>query len=210
MRPKTERIAAKALLYGGGLMLATSFCLFNYNLWDDSRAADEAQSVVREMNSIIWADENWVESVEQPVEESPAHENAAAEEMPTEEIEGYEFVGRIDIPALGLSLPVMNEWNRANLKIAPCRYEGSAYRDNMVITAQNYKTHFGRLKSLAVGSRVIFTDMDGNHFFYQVSEIEQLDGKDVEKMEEGDWDLTLFTCTVDGFGRVTVRCTEIL
>ena len=28
----------------------------------------------------------------------------------------------------------------------------------------------------------------------------------VEEMESGDWDLTLFTCTVGGRTRVAVRC----
>ena len=29
---------------------------------------------------------------------------------------------------------------------------------------------------------------------------------DVEAMESGDWALTLFTCTIGGKTRVTVRC----
>ena len=28
----------------------------------------------------------------------------------------------------------------------------------------------------------------------------------VQEMTDGDWDLTLFTCTVGGKSRVTVRC----
>jgi sortase A len=28
----------------------------------------------------------------------------------------------------------------------------------------------------------------------------------VEEMTSGDWDMTLFTCTVGGQSRVTVRC----
>jgi sortase A len=206
----TGRITAKILVYGGWMMVAASFGLFSYNCWDDSRAADESQEVVREMNTIIWADEARIESAEQPVELSDVHEGTQHAEMPTEEIEGHDYVGRIDIPALGLSLPVMSECSLLNLKVSPCRYEGSAYQENMVIAAENYSTHFGKIRLLDIGSRVIFTDMEGNHFFYQVSEIERLEEKDVERLEEGDWDLTLFTCTMDGTGRVTVRCAEIL
>ena len=53
---------------------------------------------------------------------------------------------------------------------------------------------------------MIFTDVDGNIFRYTVADLEQLEGTDVKEMEAGDWDLTLFTCTLGGQYRVTVRC----
>ncbi len=31
----------------------------------------------------------------------------------------------------------------------------------------------------------------------------------MEEMESGDWDLTLFTCTIGGACRVTVRCQQV-
>ena len=47
--------------------------------------------------------------------------------------------------------------------------------------------------------------MDDNVYTYQVVGLETLNPTDVEGMESGDWDLTLFTCTVGGQSRVTVR-----
>ena len=52
-------------------------------------------------------------------------------------------------------------------------------------------------------------DADGNIFSYEVAEIETVGGYDIEKMEAGDWDLTLFTCTNNGKARAAVRCREI-
>lgn len=49
-------------------------------------------------------------------------------------------------------------------------------------------------------------DIDGNVFSYEVVSLETLSTYDVENMTDGDWDLTLFTCTVGGQFRVTVRC----
>lgn len=92
------------------------------------------------------------------------------------------------------------------MKIAPCRYTGSAYLDNLILAAHNYSTHFGRLGELTKGDAVIFTDTVGNQFFYQVDEITRLEGTAVEEMEAGEWDLTLFTCTLDSRSRITVRC----
>ena len=76
----------------------------------------------------------------------------------------------------------------------------------MVIAAHNYRSHFGRLKDLPQGEEVIFTDMDGNVFRYRTAEMEILSPFAVEEMTSGDWDMTLFTCTVGGQSRVTVRC----
>lgn len=127
-------------------------------------------------------------------------------EMPTREIEGRTYIGMLEVPALELSLPVMSEWSYPRLKKAPCRYVGSIYSRDMIICGHNYDRHFGRLKELAVGEEVRFTDMDGNVFIYSISGAEQLGKFAVEEMLAGDWDLTLFTCTKGGQSRVTVRC----
>ena len=126
--------------------------------------------------------------------------------MPVIEVEGSRYVGYLDIPALELSLPVMENWSYPNLKISPCRYEGSAYDNDLIIAAHNYQRHFGGLKNLSIGDEVRFTDGDGNVFTYHVAALEQLQPTQVEEMSAGDWDLTLFTCTLGGQQRVTVRC----
>lgn len=127
-------------------------------------------------------------------------------EMPTKEIDGQTYIGMVEVPSLELSLPVISEWTYPRLKKAPCRYVGSVYSKDMVICGHNYDRHFGRLKDLAVGDEVRFTDMDGNVFFYSVCGTEQLGKYAVEDMLAGEWDLTLFTCTKGGRMRVTVRC----
>lgn len=45
-------------------------------------------------------------------------------------------------------------------------------------------------------------------FTYCVAEEEILQPAQTEQMVSGDWDLTLFTCTVGGRSRVTIRCTQ--
>ena len=127
-------------------------------------------------------------------------------EMPTQEIDGQTYIGMVEVPSLELSLPVISEWTYPRLKKAPCRYTGSIYSKDMVICGHNYDRHFGRLKDLAVGDEVRFTDMDGNVFIYSVCGMEQLQKYAVEEMLAGEWDLTLFTCTKGGLTRVTVRC----
>ena len=127
-------------------------------------------------------------------------------DMPVVDVEGRSFIGTVQIPSLGLLLPIQNEWGKDNAKVSVCRYEGSAYEDDLIICGHNYSEHFGTLNELATGDSIIVTDMNGKSFYYQVVNIETLGAYDVEKMESGEWDLTLFTCTVGGSNRVTVRC----
>ena len=129
-------------------------------------------------------------------------------EMPVVEVNGQKCIGTIEIPLLDLKLPVISEWSYAKLKKAPCRYSGSAYQNNLIIAGHNYRTHFSGIKRLDPGDEVIFTDADGNVFSYEVDTIETVGGTDIEKMESGDWDLTLFTCTTGGKARAAVRCKE--
>ena len=119
------------------------------------------------------------------------------------------ILGTLAIPALGLELPVMSGWRYPALRVAPCRYLGSAYSGDLVIMAHNYARHFGAIGTLAPGERVSFTDVDGNVFSYAVFETQTLQPDAVEDMASGGWDLTLFTCTPGGRTRVTVRCVAV-
>lgn len=121
-------------------------------------------------------------------------------------IDGKEFVAVLSIPVLDTELPVLRELSMEELKNYPCRYKGAMVTDDIIIAAHNYDCHFGRIKSLNTGDELILTDPSGNRIVYEVTETEILDGTDVEDMDAGDWDLTLFTCTLSGKSRVTVRC----
>lgn len=122
------------------------------------------------------------------------------------EIEGELYGGILSIPKLGSVLPVDMELSKEQLRNTPCRYKGSVQEDSMIIAAHNYARHFGNLSLLEAGDEVYFVDAQGKQHEYLVSESEILDAYDVQEMEEGDWDLTLFTCTYGGQSRVTVRC----
>ena len=126
--------------------------------------------------------------------------------MPEVKIDDVYYVGVIEVPALQLRLPVVSEWSYPNLKVAPCRYSGSAYQNNLVIIGHNYETHFGQLKELHIGDEVIFTDMEEHVFRYAVAEIEVLKPTEASRLVGSDYPLSLLTCTVGGRTRLTLRC----
>ena len=127
-------------------------------------------------------------------------------EMPTVSVDGSDCIGVLEVPALELSLPVMSGWSYPKLRIAPCRFEGSAYSGDLIVAGHNYARHFGGLKRLSAGDEVRFTDAAGNVFVYAVLRVDTLSGGDADGMRAGEWDLTLFTCTYGGRSRVAVRC----
>ena len=198
--PKKTGIAIIAV---GAALILSALLLLLYNRYEDAHAGQEAESLLASVEEAISA-----QTMDVPTAAAPSP-TPLDPEMPVVMLDGYEYVGYVEIPALGLKLPVISEWSDAKLKKAPCRYSGSAYLKNMIIAGHNYRTHFSGIKRLNPGDSVVFTDADGNVFSYEVAEIETVGGYDIEKMEAGDWDLTLFTCTNKGKARAAVRCREI-
>lgn len=130
-------------------------------------------------------------------------------EMPTVEVDGYRYIGVLDVQSLELSLPVMEEWDYDRLRISPCRFAGNVYQDDLVICAHNYPQHFTKLKYVPLGTEIKFTDAEGTEFLYAVSSVETVGPNDVEGMIHGDWDLTLFTCNTNGQTRCAIRCDRV-
>ena len=200
------------LILPGLLLIAAALFLVVCNLYDGLRAGRAAGQTVNLLEAELPEESTEspapAEEPDQEGEELPAYRLFPDMEMPVKLVDGIEYVGVLRIPVLELELPVASEWSYENLKAAPCRYGGSAYSRGLILCGHNYPTHFGRLNELRPGDVLLFTDMDGNVFTYETAELEILDGGDTEGMESGGWALTLFTCTLDGQNRVTVRCTE--
>ena len=211
------------LIMGLGLLLiAAALVLAAYNVWDSYRAGKSAEDVLAAMDEAHLAalsggasssggSSGGADSADGGggSSEDDAHDGKHSDGstyMPTINIDGNEYIGVLDIPALGIRLPVMGDWSYPKLRTAPCRYIGSVYDDDLVICGHNYQRHFGGLKNLTAGDTVMFTDEGGNVSSYTVTEVVQLSGTALGEMKAGDWDLTLFTCTVGGQLRVTVRC----
>ena len=142
----------------GAVLILAALLLFLYNRSEDRRAGQEAESLLEDARSAISANAAPEEPQEKPVEEIT-----------------YDYAGVIAIPDLSLELPVIDQWNYARLKVAPCRQSGAAADGDLVIAAHNYKSHFGYLDRLEPGASVIFTDMEGTVYRYAVEEIRRLE-----------------------------------
>lgn len=209
MSKKKKNWIGKIFTITGLLLFAAALALSVYNLWDGYRAEQSREKLLEEYRDKNQNISDQGEQAEESDGQIPDYQLNPEMEMPEvmlEELDGAACIGVLEIPAIDLKLPVLSEWSYPLLKKAPCRYSGSAYLDNLVIAAHNYRTHFGKLKELETGDEVIFTDAAGNRFEYKVAVVEALTPQSVEDMTSGEWALSLFTCTLDGKNRVTVRC----
>lgn len=132
-----------------------------------------------------------------------------AAEQPQATLNGYELVGIVRAPTLGLELPVLDSWNYDLLQISPCRYSGSVEGGNLILLGHNYKRHFAPLKKLEIGDAVEFCDINGTVYEYEVAVTEILQKTELERLTASDYDFTLFTCTNGGYSRYVVRCVQI-
>ena len=133
--------------------------------------------------------------------------------MPAIQIEKKRYTGILEIPNLEIELPVAEDFSYEALQQTPCIYSGSVYRNDLVIAAHNYDSHFGKLSSLGFDYDVIFTDTEGNRYTFRTVNIETLNPYQhtdlVKKQNENEWDLTLFTCNYSGTQRIVVRCRRV-
>ena len=207
---KTKGKAGTILIMVGLLLFAAALFLTGYNLYDEYRAgaiANRVPNVLQQQTSESSSNDMQLPENSLPDQaELPDYILNPDMEMPTEEVESNDYIGVLEIPSLEISLPVMSEWSYPKLKTSPCRYSGSAYTGNLAIAAHNYRTHFGSIKNLAAGVQVIFTDVKGRCFYYEVDAVEVLEPTAIQDMISEEWDLTLFTCTPGGQARVAVRC----
>ena len=204
--PKKAGIAIIAV---GAVLILSALLLLLYNRHEDAQAGQEAESLLVRVEAAVSA-----QPTDAPAVSTKATQEAAFApsptpldpEMPVVTLDGYDYVGYVEIPMLELKLPVMADWDYKRLKVAPCRQFGSSRTDDLVIAAHNYESHFGHLKDLSVGSTVTFTDMAGIVNTYCVEKIETLNPDDVDAVQNSGYDLVLYTCTRGGRTRVTVFC----
>lgn len=192
----------------GVVCILSSVGFVVYNRWEDQNAEGIAKDLLEDVQSIM--DEK---QPEQPLPADTVNLPDDPEKIPTEmatvKVDGYDCIGVLSVPVLDLELPVLTDWSYAKLKKAPCHYYGTYYEKDFVIAAHNYQSHFGKLSELQPKDLILFTDVSGTVYCYEVVLLETLPGNATEEMITSGFALSLYTCTPGGASRVTVRCNII-
>ena len=188
--------SGKILVILGCILIMTSGLMMYYNSYINKKAFTESKKIYQEIQTRV---------IEDNKEESIVYN----EEEKAISIDGNNYIGIINIPALELELPVMADWDYKKMQIAPCRYYGSILTNDLVICAHGYDNLFGRIKKLTAGDLLVLTDINNKEYIFKVEVIEVLSPNDVKEMIESEFDLTLYTCTTDNLNRVTVRLNRV-
>ena len=227
------------LIVIGILCILSAGSLVLYNMWDSNRAAKASEEILQKLEEAqkktdpeestedLYGEEPYETAVTENGFQVPTPKKRTDVEvdervgdtgpdwleespMATTTVGSYSYIGTIEIPSLGIRLPVMNTWDYDRLKISACRYSGSYYTDDLVICAHNYASHFSPIKWVAMGADVYFTTVDYVVYHYIVTNRETVKPTAIDQMigsvDEESWDLTLFTCNTGGQTRCAVRC----
>lgn len=198
-----------ALIITGTMLVLAALFLCLYNIIQDKQSGEKSQQILIDLKKEIIPQATQSENniLFDPMELSDENQTKTTSPS-TKEIEGITYLGYLDIPDIGLELPVMENWSYTQLEYSPCCYSGTAADNNLIIAAHNYSSHFRHINSLYSGSIFYFIDADGVVNEYEVTNIELINGNDPISMitdPDDSWDITLFTCNFDGSERIAVR-----
>ncbi len=221
-----KKSKGRFLIIIGTMLIISALSLTLYNLGVQRSAEDKKNVLLSGIKSSIVADisdgsqqavpdEEYTDYVpEKPSDMITDLENAdiPVKKLREVNVNGVDMIGIVQIPCLGVELPVTSDWNYKLMKKAACRYQGELLENNLIICAHNYSDFFGHLDALNSGDVIYFVDMDGVRYTYEVVQTELVDGYDVDEMINGggEWDMTLFSCTWNGKSRVTVRALMVI
>ena len=100
-----KRRLGTILILLGALLLAGALGLLGYNEWDNGRAQKAAAQVLDQLETTLDEQENHLQLL------VPTQVDDTAREMTVTAIDGWDYIGYLSIPSIGLALPVMSEWS---------------------------------------------------------------------------------------------------
>lgn len=133
-----------------------------------------------------------------------------------EEIEGFEVLGKLEIPKIKLSTYILAETDNKSLRTSVTKLCGPNINElgNFCIIGHNYnkKTMFGNLKKIEINDTATLTNVYGQKVEYLVYDIYVIYPNEIECLNQetyGNRELTLITCTTGAIKRLVVKLTEI-
>jgi len=125
------------------------------------------------------------------------------------------IIGSIEIEALGINYPILNECTDENLKISPCKFYGPNPNENgnLCIVGHNYMNDkiFSKLNILNIGDKINIYDSYGNKIVYTIYDKYLSSSDDLKSLEQNYTlkEITLITCNKpDNSKRLIIKAKE--
>lgn len=133
----------------------------------------------------------------------------------TKMYKGFPMVGTIEIPAINLKYPVLEEASKSAIEVAVAVYYGPGLNEvgNTTIVGHNYRngTFFSNNKKLVEGDKVYITDNSGTKVTYVIYKTYTTAPEDSEYLDrdtQGKREISLTTCTDDAKSRLIIWARE--
>lgn len=144
------------------------------------------------------------------------HKTIEAYKNMPENINGFEVVGKLEIPKIELSTYILSETNKNTLNTSVTKLCGPKVNGvgNFCITGHNYKKDnmFYNLKKLEKNDKILLTDIYDNIVEYMVYDTYKVKPDETECLSqetEGERELTLITCTTGALKRLIIKAIEV-
>lgn len=157
---------------------------------------------------------NLLSSEPQNTVTEPVEEKVVNEEPEKVFMEGYEVVGRIEIPKTKVDYPILAKLTKKTLEIAISVAYGPGPNKvgNTILYGHNYRNNsfFSNNKKLTKNDKVYITDVYGErveYTIYNIYETVQSDADYMKRDTNGRREISLQTCTNDSSGRIIIWAT---
>lgn len=128
---------------------------------------------------------------------------------------GFNMVGKIEIPKIKLSCPVLETATDSAIEVAVAVLSGPGVNQvgNTLIIGHNYRngTFFSNNKKLEVGDKIYLTDLSGKKITYKITKKYKTSTSDADYMlrdTKEKREITLSTCTDDSKQRLILWAEE--
>lgn len=142
---------------------------------------------------------------------SGAGDNAAPDGaspyLETANLSGYEVTGILQIADLNRSWPIIAGGDPVAAAKIPSIYGGNPASGDLVIADSADNQQFSGLKDLPDGSEVVFTDISGHEYRYQLATVETVPSKKqaaISRHRER-WDAAIITPNFSGRSQIVTR-----
>lgn len=132
-----------------------------------------------------------------------------------EEIDGFNIIGKLEIPKINLDTYILEETNEDTLNKSVTKLCGPKINEegNFCILGHNYnkKNMFGNLKKLKINDTIILTNVYGQKIEYVICDIYKVYPDEVECLNQetyGEREATLITCTTGAIKRLVIKANE--
>ncbi len=187
-----KKTAQKVCILAGACLLILSITMLVFWQWNIISCEKRAQNYVRTLRALI------------PEAQSAALEERRDNSMPVLSVDGISFAGILEMPRYASALPVCADWGKPSQY--PCRFSGSIYNRTIKIGVTSQKGQYDFYREISVGDTVFFTDMEGNRYTLEVTDLRYVKHADRSALEREEAALVLFVKNIYDFEYLIVYC----